>query len=121
MRERHNLKHNKRESEVKTGEVVVIKGDEKNKAQWKIGIITEVYPGRDGKVRAVKLRAGKTYMERAFQHLYPLKLSCDIQPEKPSILSGNAEEFHPRRNAAAIARIKINDAAAEESEEPLNE
>ena len=36
-------------------------------------------------------------------------------------MNGDTEELHPRRNAAAIARIKINDAAAEESEEPLNE
>ena len=65
LRERHNLKHRKKESEVKVGEVVVIKGDEQNRAQWNIGIITDVYPGKDGKVRAVKLRAGKSYLERA--------------------------------------------------------
>ena len=33
-----------------------MKRDERNKAQWKLGIITEVYPGRNGKVRAVRLR-----------------------------------------------------------------
>ena len=57
LRERHNLKHSKKESEVKVGEVVVIKGEEQNRAQRNIGIITDVYPEKDGKVRAVKLRA----------------------------------------------------------------
>ena len=37
--------------------------------------------GRDGVVRAVKLRAGKGYLERAVQQLYPLELSCDKPTE----------------------------------------
>ena len=47
----HNLKHNKRETEVRVGEVVVIEGDGWNKAQWKLKIITEVKEvrSRDGK------------------------------------------------------------------------
>ena len=59
LRERHNLKHSKKKSEVKVGEFVVIKGEKGNRAHWNIGIITDIYPGKDGKVRAVKLRAGK--------------------------------------------------------------
>ena len=55
LRERHNLKHSKKESEVKVGEVVVIEGEERNRVQWNIGIITEIYPGKNCKVRAVKL------------------------------------------------------------------
>ena len=52
-------------------------GGELNKAQWKLGIITEVYTARDSKVRAVE-RAGKLYLEPAIQHLCPLELSYDI-------------------------------------------
>ena len=45
--------------------MVLINGDGRNKAQsWKFRIITEVYPGRNFKVRAVSLRAGKWYLER---------------------------------------------------------
>ena len=44
--------------------MVLIQGDERNKAQWKFGILEEVYPGRNFKVRAVRLRAGKSYLER---------------------------------------------------------
>ena len=50
LRERHNLKHSKKESEVKVGEVVVIEGEERNRVQWNIGIITEIYPGKNCKV-----------------------------------------------------------------------
>ena len=71
---RDNLKHSKREPEAKIWEVVVIKGNEKNKVQWKLGIITEVYPGRDRNGRVVTLRAGKSNLEQAMQHLYPFKV-----------------------------------------------
>ena len=34
LRERHNLKHKAHELTVKTGDVVLIKGDEKNRGKW---------------------------------------------------------------------------------------
>ena len=44
------------------GDVVMIKGEEKNRGLWKIGIIHRLIPGRDGVVRAVRLRAGKSHL-----------------------------------------------------------
>ena len=74
--------------------MVVIKADEWNKVQWKLRIITEVYPGGDGTVRAVRLRAGKSYLEWAIQHLYPLELLCDITvPTQEHTMNSEAEEF----------------------------
>ena len=72
--EMHNLKHNKREPEVKVGEVVAIKGNERNKYTGNFIIITAVYPGRDGKRKVVRLGAGKLFLEQAVQHLYLSKL-----------------------------------------------
>ena len=48
---------------MKTGDVVLIKGDEKNRGKWKIGIVKQIIPGRGGNVRAVKLKTGKGEME----------------------------------------------------------
>ena len=99
----------------------MIRGEEQNRAQWNIGITTDAYPGKDAKVSAVKLRAGKSYLERAVQHLYPLEISSDITPstEEPS-MNVNAEEFRPRRNASEIARIMITELANDEMEELLS-
>ena len=80
LRERHNLVHKERQLNLKVGDVVIIRGDEKNRAHWKLGIVTKLIIGRDGVVRAAQLRAGKSYLERAVQHLYPLELSCDHVP-----------------------------------------
>ena len=55
-------------------------------------------------VPAVRLRAGKSYLEQAVQHLFPLELSCDREQrvrEDPS-LNPRAREFRPFRRAAAV-------------------
>eukprot|EP00794_Sanderia_malayensis_P001273 gene1273-biopygen494 len=98
LRERHNVMHKVTQRELEIGDVVTIKGDEKNRGQWKIGIVEELIPGRDGIVRAVKLRAGKSHLERPIQFLYPLELHCDravqsdikIRPKRKAALEAAA-------------------------------
>ena len=84
LRERHNLKHRGKSTTLKIGDVVIIKSDDKSRAKWPLGIVQELYPGRDGIIRAVRLRAGQSYLERPIQHLYPLELACDVtHPNQP--------------------------------------
>ena len=45
-----------------------------------LGVVQEVYPGRDGVVRAVQVKTANRYLERAIQHPYPLELSCGQEP-----------------------------------------
>jgi hypothetical protein len=80
LRERHNLKHNNKKFTLKVGDVVImiIKSDERNRNKWKLGIVEDLIAGRDGVVRLAKLRAGKSHLKRAVQHLYLLELSCDV-------------------------------------------
>ena len=78
MRERHNMKKNRNVTGPVVEDVVVIQGDEHNKGKWKIGIIEQLYPGRDGKVRAVRVQCGKNQIKREVHHLYPLELQCDM-------------------------------------------
>ena len=77
LRRRHNQKNGTRELKLSKGDVVIIKSDERNRASWSLGIVDELYPGRDDVVRAVRLRAGKKFLERPPHYLYPLELSCD--------------------------------------------
>eukprot|EP00795_Rhopilema_esculentum_P008006 gene8006-13915_t len=78
LRERHNMKKKTKNQVVKEGEIVIIKNDERKRGRWDLGIIVKLIKGRDGVVQAAKLRAGKSYLERPIQHLYPLELSCDM-------------------------------------------
>ena len=112
LRERHNLKHKTKEHVLNEGDVVVIRGDDRNRNKWKLGVVDEMIKGKDDVVRAVRLRAGKSFLQRPIQHLYPLELSCDLKAKNQ--LDVQAKEFKPKRMAAEAARENIRIIAAEE-------
>lgn len=73
--------------------------------------------GCNGFVRVVKLQAGKNYLERAVQHLYPLELSCHRTVEAPKAASNaKAPAFELKRDAAITARVRIQDLAQDGQE-----
>ena len=113
MKDTH--KHNKqRQLSLSRGDVVIIKG-EKNCGHWKLGIVAELITSRDGVIRGAKLRAGKSYLERPIQHLYPLELSCDMTAGAPiRNLDPKAPVFRPTRDAAVAAKVRIQDQADDE-------
>ena len=113
LRERHNLATGAR-GHVSVGDVVIVKTDSRNRGKWPLAIVSDVYPGRDGNIRAVQLRTGKGMLERPIQHLYPLELYCDmVRPEAEQTLNPEARVFRPRRAAAVAAAERIK-AIAEE-------
>ena len=69
-------------------------------------IVQELHYGRDDVARAVRLRAGKSYLECPMQHPYPLNLTCDITSTNNTIklkstdieLQTNSSEYKSRRN-----------------------
>ena len=84
--------------------------DEKNRAQWKLGVVEDLITGRDGVIRGAKLNTGKSHVERPIQHLYPLELSFDKPVQTPrDTLNTDAPVYRPRRDAAAAARFRIQD------------
>ena len=103
--------------EIANGDAVLKKGNDKHRGKWNVGIVEELYEGKDNVIRTVKLRSKKTYIKRPFQFLYPLELSCDTWRQKTvhqcsqQPLNVNASKFKPRRNATAIAEVRIRDAA----------
>ena len=75
-------------------------------------IVKELITGRDRVVRGDILRAGRSYLERPVQHLYPMELSCDRKTATPrATLSAEASVFRPSRDAAVAAGARIEDAA----------
>ena len=89
LRERHNMEHKTKEMNVKLGDVVLIQDAERNREKWNMGMVVKLFQGRDGVVRAVGLRGGKAFLERAVQHLFPLELFCDqeqgVREDPPEI------------------------------------
>ena len=97
LTERHNLNHKKEEPPIKPDVVVLIQGNERNRGKWDIRIVAKLIKGRDGVVRAARLRAGKSFLEREIQQLCPMELSHDRyqEPQVP-VLHPGAREFTPR-------------------------
>ena len=89
LRERHKCKVGGKPSTLKVGDVVIVRGDESNRGKWSLGVIADLFEGRDGVVRAVKLRAGKSFLERPVQHLFPLELACDNPVQMQNIPDPN--------------------------------
>ena len=101
------------------GGVVLIKGDEKNRRKWNIGIFQHINKGKDGNIRSIKLRYKKAILQRAIQHLYPIELTCSsYTAPKEVILDPNTRVFSPNRNAAVAANERIKKVAQYETELP---
>ena len=112
LRERHNLTHTVSKFQPKKGDVVIVKTDSKNRGTWPLAIVNEVYPGNDGVIRAVQLKTAKSMLERPVQHLYPLELECDVSTQVADPrLNPQAQDFRPRRDAAAAARLQMKQVA----------
>ena len=61
----------------------------RNRSCWPLGIVERLIVDRDGIMRGAKLKAGKSFIERAEQQqLYPLELSCDRSPPPKIKLPG---------------------------------
>ena len=119
LREQHNLKHKSHEIQISKGDVALIKGDEKNRGKWNIGIVQHINKVKDGNIRSVKLLCKKTILERAIQHLYPMELTCSsYTAPKEVILDPNARVFSPKRNAAVAANGRIKEVTQYETELP---
>ena len=117
LRERHNLKHKSKRLSLKVGDVVLMQSELRNRGKWNIGVVVKLIKGRDGEIRGARLRAGKSYMERAVQLLCPMELSCDIEKNQGQLkgLDPESKEFTPKRAAAEIAKERIRDVLAGEA------
>jgi hypothetical protein len=71
---------------LEVGSVVLIREDWLPRMQWEVGIVKEVYPGKDKVVRSVKLHTKKGDKVRAIQRLHSLEL---VSPE-PQAKDNNA-------------------------------
>ena len=105
----------------KIGTVVMLKGETKHKAQWKLGRVMSNVTGKGGTVRGLKLQLGNGYVLEC-----PLQLLCDLEAgEDPEWrLNLEAEVFIPRahssRRTKEIAKDQIKDILVQEVENDQN-
>lgn len=114
LRERHGAQAGTGGDKPSVGDVVIFKSGERNRGKWPLGIVENLIVGNDGVVRGARLRAGKSHVERAVQHLYPLELSCDRQLPAPVRMNPEVAPFRPSRDAAVAARLRLQEISREE-------
>ena len=78
--------------------VVMIKGDKKNRGKWKIRVIENIFMGKDNTFTSIRIRTTKGVIERPIQLLHPMELQCDSKSTMDNIqdyktLNVNVEEF----------------------------
>lgn len=85
LRERY--KHSPKQPRVKThdeprvGDIVQIRGEVKNRNNWKVGRISELLHGSDGQCRVAKVKVGDVTFTRSIAHLYPLETDDTVVTE----------------------------------------
>ncbi len=107
LRERHNLTHQTTKFKISVGDVVIVKSDDKNRGNWPLAIVQRVFPGKDGVIRAVRLKTAKGTLERPVQHLYPMELASESITPEANTLNPDAKIFRSKRKAAVEANERI--------------
>ena len=93
------------------GEIVLVVGDEKNRAKWKKGRVMRHVRGRDGVIRGVILLHKGHHIERPQSLVCPLEIKGPVATEDIPLQlmpgSQQTECFRIRRQAAETAKEKI--------------
>ena len=81
LRECHALKSKEgSKSPIEVVQMVILKDDTTKRLFWKLAIVEELLPGRDGKIRSVKVKVSNpsrtsTMLHHSIQHLVPLEIN----------------------------------------------
>ena len=116
-------------SEMRVGDVVVIKEDVKPRQRWRLGVVVELLKGSDGYVRDAKVKVWKTknIIRRPVNRLYPTEVrwsdpreqnlshTKDTINDKLNIQDNSNKTNRPRRDAAVAGELRrrLNDTDAD--------
>lgn len=64
------------------GEVVLIGSDNTKRQNWPLGLIKNVFPGKDGVPRVVRVKTAYGLLDRPIQRIYPLEIFRRIDQEE---------------------------------------
>ena len=103
-----------RRAAIRAGDVVLIH-DETKRFYWRHGLVTELIPGQDGRVRKVKLRTATGVIYRPIQRLYPTEVHHESGDG-----GRNNEEDHPAKEANGMEQPAVKRPAPDKrSNEPV--
>ena len=99
---------------VAVGDVVLIENNLQKRLDWPLAVIREVYPGKDGYVRVVKLKTSKGELVRPIQKLIPLEVEHS-SPEADNFIESTTTTSETTKGKAANT---LEESVAVPKEEP---
>lgn len=78
-------KHEKRTTDPKVGDIVLVGADNKKRWEWPLGRIVKLNPGKDGEFRSAVVKTSGGILSRPLQRLYPLEVSSEVEMPKPEL------------------------------------
>jgi len=84
-----------RTAPIQVGNVVIIKNEAAPPIRWKLGVVIDVHPGKDGEIRVVNLRTAVGVQMKS-----PVVKLCVLPTEAESIVVEN-KNFQRGENVAA--------------------
>ena len=120
LRETHAQSSNIRKgAEIAVGDVVILKNDSTQRMFWKLAVVEELLPGKDGIVRAARVKVANAdrnprLFTRSVKHLFTLEVNANSGSEQHEECEQNAcapratcteTVARPRGNAAVIGEM----------------
>jgi len=103
--------------QIKVGDIVLIGNDTQKRLDWPLAVVKEIFPGKDGHVRVVKLKTEKGELIRPIQRLIPLEIRHVSQESKEVFRKINKETNHkiiseysdsiPERKVEPIEEVEL--------------
>ena len=78
--------------DLKKGSVVLVREDNTPRLSWPLGVIVELFPGKDGIVRSVKIKTAKGVINRPVQRLHDLEINA-MNVEGEDFVPCNVSDF----------------------------
>ncbi|CAH2095423.1 unnamed protein product [Euphydryas editha] len=92
---------------IKIGEVVLIQTEEK-RIKWPLGLIIEIFEGRDGIGRTALLKTAFGYKTRPLQRLFPLEVQAvDLSNLKPSSIPKDSRASTPPKQTVEDTHAQV--------------
>ena len=81
--------------QVRVGSLVLVQGETRHRLSWPIGVVKQVFPGRDGVVRAAEIKTSKGLLTCSIQRLHVLEIASDIRDHASVARLGLQEDSPP--------------------------
>ncbi|ERL91391.1 hypothetical protein D910_08723 [Dendroctonus ponderosae] len=75
--ERIQWRFRRNSRQVQVGDIVLVGNDQEKRIHWPLGRVVQLFPGKDGQVRLVKLLTERGQLMRPIQRLYPLECTAN--------------------------------------------